>query len=365
MRSRIGGVRSVHYFVGALARRAQRRTVITIPALFLLVLGMINLWAAPPYSGTIFLDPDIIKATNPTTFQTIANGGRGERTMFDRRVNGWVSRNAFLFVASYEDAADIEIQVNPEFATPEAARVEASKYAPVIGRLPACLRTDVETVWIHRGTEPFGGGNNNLLIHIGQAALYEADGILEETLVHEAAHTSLDAAHARAPGWIAAQAADGEFISTYARDNPQREDVAETFLPYLALRHRRDQISREMAVTVNATVPNRMEYFDSLDLDLHPFVPRRAPRVDAFHYDPEKRVANLEWESVAGRTYDVNTSSDLIHWEPIVSALAASGDRTSYSFTNPIISAETFFTLRNSKADSPAAGSQITSPPKE
>ena len=54
---------------------------------------------------------------------------------------------------------------------------------------------------------------------------------------------------ANAPGWTAAQAADPDFISTYARDNPTREDVAETFLPYLALRYRPDRISRSLAAT--------------------------------------------------------------------------------------------------------------------
>jgi hypothetical protein len=51
-----------------------------------------------------------------------------------------------------------------------------------IGRLPTVLRSQLRTVWIHQGVEPFGGGNNNLLIHTGQADLYYASGILEETL---------------------------------------------------------------------------------------------------------------------------------------------------------------------------------------
>ena len=34
--------------------------------------------------------------------------------------------------------------------------------------MPTVLRTDVETVWIHKGEEPWGGGNNNLLIHVDQ-----------------------------------------------------------------------------------------------------------------------------------------------------------------------------------------------------
>ena len=148
--------------------------------------------------------------------------------------------------------------------------VEAEKYAIVIGRLPTSLRQDVQTVWIHKGVNLFGGGNNNLLIHIGQSVLYENDGILEETLVHEASHTSLDATHANAPGWINAQQEDPTFISTYARDNPTREDIAETFLLYLAVKHRSDRISESLKETIANTIPNRIKYLDNQKWNLHP-----------------------------------------------------------------------------------------------
>ena len=222
--------------------------------------------------GTIFLDPDIITASDPTTYQSIENAGRGDRLMFDRRVNDWVHLNAFLFHASFSDGLDIEIQVNPEFGDQNTALAEALRYAPVIGRLPTSLRADVETVWIHRGDEPFGGGNNNILIHTDRADQSSASGILEETLVHEAAHTSLDADHATAPEWFAAQTADGEFISTFARDHPIREDVAESFLVYLALRHRSERISQSLVETISQTIPNRVAYFDSQEFDMNPIV---------------------------------------------------------------------------------------------
>ena len=191
--------------------------------------------------------------------------------MFDRRVD-WVNLNAFLFNASFSDGPDVEIQVNPEFGGADTARAEALKYAPVIGRLPRCVREEVETVWIHKGTEPFGGGNRNILIHTGQAARYDSDGILEETLVHEAAHTALDAAHASASGWLAAQTADDELISTYARDFSDREDVAESFLLYLAVKFRRDRISESLTASILETIPNRIEYFGSLSFDMYPIV---------------------------------------------------------------------------------------------
>ena len=236
--------------------------------------------AAPPFSGTIFIDPEIITPTDPSTFQGASSAGRGMRWMFDRRVNDWTFVNAYLFNASFDDGLATEIQVNPEFGNNAAASAEALKYGAVIGRLPTALRAEVETVWIHRGTQPFGGGNNNLLIHTGQADLYSSDGILEETLVHEASHTSLDAAHASASGWLAAQTADGEFISTYARDNPDREDIAESFLPYLGARYRADRISASLFDTISQTIPNRIDYFDDQSFDLYPIVGSQWARGD-------------------------------------------------------------------------------------
>lgn len=226
--------------------------------------------AIPPFNGTIFLDADIITGSDPTTFVGVEFKGTGSRVMYDRRVSNWITVEAFLFNATFDDGLSTEIQVNPEFDTPENAEVEALYYAEVIGRLPTGLRVDVETVWIHKGTELFGGGNNNLLIHTGQGVLYENDGILEETFVHEASHTSLDADHATSSGWTAAQQADGNFISTYARDNPTREDIAETYLLYLAIRYRSDRISTSLQDKIMETIPNRIQYLDDQVIDMYP-----------------------------------------------------------------------------------------------
>lgn len=226
----------------------------------------------PPYHGTIFLAPRVITAEDPTAFQQLEGRGTGSRKMFDRRVNDWIQREAWLFHATFDDGLTIEVQVNPEF-NQQTARQFAERYLPSVGRLPRILRKDVQSIWIHDGEQPFGGGNQNLLIHVGMAESYLRDGILEETLCHEAAHTSLDAEHASAAGWTQAQTADGRFISTYAQDNPQREDIAESFLPYMAVRYRRDRLPEAIRTTVEQTIPRRLEYFDSLRADMHPFAP--------------------------------------------------------------------------------------------
>ncbi len=226
----------------------------------------------PPYGGTIFIESEIINENDPSSFSGVTYAGRGNREMFDRRVNNFVVYNAYLFDATFDDGLTAEIQVNPEFVNSDSAKVQAEKYGWYIGQLPTQLRSDMETVWIHKGTEPFGGGNNNILIHTGQSELYLNDGILEETLIHEASHTSLDQYHASSSDWIAAQNSDPDFISTYARDFPEREDVAETFLTYLAVTYRKDRISNENYNTITTTIPNRIAYFNSKSFDLYPMV---------------------------------------------------------------------------------------------
>ena len=225
---------------------------------------------AQPYSGTIFIDPDIITDADPSTLASVTYTGQGMVTVYDRRPPGWVTINAYLFDVVWNDGLTSVAMVNPEFGSETAAAVEAETYAYAIGKMPTCLREDVNEIWIHQGVYPFGGGNNSILIHTGQSALYIADGILEETLVHESSHTSLDATHAASSGWLAAQAADPNFISTYAEANPTTEDIAESYLTWLAVRYRASRISQQNYDLITQNIPNRLAYFDAMPCDLFP-----------------------------------------------------------------------------------------------
>ena len=99
---------------------------------------------------------------------------------------------------------------------------------------------------------------------------YESQGILEETLVHESAHSSLDSYHANNPDWLLAQKLDCNFISDYAKQHPAREDIAESYLTYLAVRYRSDRISPELKTMIESAIPNRIKYFDSQKFNMYP-----------------------------------------------------------------------------------------------
>ena len=201
--------------------------------------------------------------------------GQKQREMFDRRRNSWIKNSAYIFNAIFSDGSNIEVQVNSEFSSSENAFNYAEKYSKVIGQLPNILRKDVRTVWIHKGKKPFGGGNFNLLIHTDQGDEYISKGILEETLIHEAAHTSIDAylypeRLTNGERWIEAVEKDGScYISTYAKDYPYREDIAELFPLYIAVKYFPDRITEELRDIILSCCFNRIKYFDEQDYEMN------------------------------------------------------------------------------------------------
>lgn len=215
--------------------------------------------------GTVFLSPAIVTEEDATAFESVTPAGTAERAMFDRREDGWVDVDAHLFKAVYAEGLCIEFQVNTELGDIEDAQALVDQYAPIIGRLPGYLRRDVTAVWMQPGDELFGGGNNTILIHTGATAeKYIADGVLEEALAHEAAHTSLDATLAESADWLAAQKADDGFISDYAHDHPIREDVAESVVPWIAVCCGDPRVDDETAAQIQRRMPHRIAVFERM-----------------------------------------------------------------------------------------------------
>ena len=235
-----------------------------------------NIKSAPPFGGTSFLSPDILTSSDPSSFDQVCKCNPNDislywvddepREMFDRRY-GWINTTPFRFQAEFSDGLVIEVQVNPEFESKLMAEEIALQYLLAIGQLPTYLRKDVDTIWLHKGVEDFGGGNNNLMIHHGRGLEYKEQGILEEIFLHEATHTSLDSYHLSSPEWITAQEHDGQYISSYARDNPATEDLAETFPLCFALKYKASVLSEDVIQTIKETIPNRLIYCDVVFFD--------------------------------------------------------------------------------------------------
>ena len=230
----------------------------------------------PPYGGTIFITGNIITSSDNSVYDSLVYKGTDNRLMYDRRNGGaFINNNPFLYDAYFSDGLVTEIQVNSEFSVDQSL-LEAEKYSFLIGQLSKGLRKHVETMWIHKGIEAYGGGNNNILVHTGMSESYEkhyTGNIIEETLIHEAAHTSVDAyvypdRLTNGEEWIKAVDKDNCYISDYARDYPYREDLAELMPLYIAVKFFPDRISEDDRNKILSCCINRILYLDSLSLDL-------------------------------------------------------------------------------------------------
>ena len=84
----------------------------------------------------------------------------------------------------------------------------------------------------------------------------------------------MDVNHADSAGWRAAQEADDVFISDYARDHPDGEDIAESILPYFAVRYRTERLTEADLAAILAAIPNRLAYFEEHRFDLSPYTVR-------------------------------------------------------------------------------------------
>ena len=215
-----------------------------------------------PYRGSIYISNNILNSSDNSTFTSIESIPDNPRTMYDFRNNGsWIKITPFLFKAKFSDDSEIEVQVNSEFENKTNAEKIALIYLEEIGRLPKLFRKNLETVSIHKGYENFGGGNNNFVIHHDNGLELKKYGLLEEIFLHEGVHTSLDSDHRSSNAWINAQKSDnGNFISDYAKQNPKREDLAETVPLCFALKYKRDRLSDDIIRKIEKAIPNRIRY---------------------------------------------------------------------------------------------------------
>ena len=236
--------------------------------------------------GTVWVSADIITQADPSALDSLVYVGRGTRGFFDPFESRWRDDlEVFLFNAHFEGGATMEVQAHPAYGQVDSALVAARLYLPPIGRLPRMLIDGGREVEL--SPEPnYGAGGNacGKLYHWGDGHLRET-GFLEEVALHEGGHAVLEdcgwdgcrigcgpgLAGSLSAEWRAAQAADSLFISPYARDYPNQEDMAETLWAWFVSRCVPDRLPPIYKRRIDAGIPHRLAYFDRLGLDMRPW----------------------------------------------------------------------------------------------
>ncbi|MEZ4462926.1 MAG: hypothetical protein R3F43_00035 [bacterium] len=195
--------------------------------------------AAPPFEGTAFLDPGIITAADPTSFVDLTYAGQAPREMFDRRTGAFGTVKARTYFGALRQQQDGGVQVNPEFTQAEA-EAQARAYATVVGRLPAFAFRDLDTLWIHKGTSRSAAATATCSSTPSKATSTRRAGSSRRSSFTRARTRRSTAITPRRRGGSRRRPPTAASSPPYARDNPTREDVAETMVPYLAQRFRAD-----------------------------------------------------------------------------------------------------------------------------
>jgi hypothetical protein len=254
-------------------------------ALFMLLLAFTPASAddEPLYrSSVVGTDFDFITESDPNTFVRLEDNGKGTAEMPDKSDrSASLRQQAFLFTAHFNDGTRVNLAIDRDFQTQEAARTEALRYTPRLGKLPTALRRGVERVVVHQG-----GENVTAFSDVGLIVLYSDNATkrigthdLEETVFHESVHAAWDKGHASSAGWKDAQNKDDGFVTDYARKNPKGEDLAESALFAFTLIHHPDRIPKEAAAKIARAIPHRIAFVEKLlpkDKPLH-FVVEAKP----------------------------------------------------------------------------------------
>lgn len=241
-----------------------KRSKVSIVAAFICLLGQSVAANEPLYSSTADTVFDVIHTDDPSTFVCLAYKGRTTRQMWDKRLDAEPTLNVFLFQAHFTDSPAIDIILNPEFQNEPEARAEAMRYTRGLGQLPLVLRNGIKQFGLHKGREGFHGGSGKIFMYQDQASHRISQNKLEESIFHESVHASWDAIYRLDPDWIAAQDADGRFMTRYGAGRPDREDLAETALFAYALLKHPGRIPPVDSRDILGAVPNRIDFIKSI-----------------------------------------------------------------------------------------------------
>lgn len=209
---------------------------------------------------------DFITNTDPGAVAELTYEGRDRREMPDKRSDVLFDEQAYVFSAKFSDSAVVGIWLHSEFGSFETAQEYADKVTGPIGKLPAMMRGRLSHVVIHQGNETaFAEDLGRFFVLYSQNMdIRIQNNDLEETVFHEAVHATLDVDYASSAAWLRAQLNDGNYMTQYGRDNPDKEDLAESALFAYTMLFYPGRLTAELESWVRAYTPNRLRFFGEL-----------------------------------------------------------------------------------------------------
>ena len=97
--------------------------------------------AKPLYPNSVVSnDHEFIATSDDSVFACITFDGRRTAEMPDKRKDGLMAKNTFIFTARYRDRTKVGIWAHPDFGSQEKAVKSVMPAAEAIGKLPTFMR---------------------------------------------------------------------------------------------------------------------------------------------------------------------------------------------------------------------------------
>jgi hypothetical protein len=231
----------------------------------------------PPFRGSLWELPDLITSTDYSIYSSYQYFGIENRLFYDQSIPDFLEYPAHIMKINFGDGLSIDFEIYQEYSFNEAIQIK-DKYSPLIGQLGKSLRQGIKSFEFMTESVIASAQRSddlsyaNITFHPewiqGVVMPYPGGDRTEELLIHEASHLSIDPFVYGDVEWSSAVQLDGNYISNYAMEFPEREDIAETFQAYIAVKYFPDRISNSLRDTILSVCLNRFIYFDSLNLDL-------------------------------------------------------------------------------------------------
>ena len=163
----------------------------------------------PPFGGTMWDLPDLIKSSDYTIYSTSSYQGIETRLFYDKSIPDFINYPAHIYKVNFGDNLSIDFEIYTEFTLEEAGNIE-QKYAPLIGQLGKDLRRNIKSFEFLKGEEVASAQRTddlnyaNITFHTDWLTLVEtrfSGDRTEELLIHESAHLSIDPYVYGQQGW--------------------------------------------------------------------------------------------------------------------------------------------------------------------
>ncbi|WEK04372.1 MAG: hypothetical protein P0Y65_19690 [Candidatus Devosia phytovorans] len=230
---------------------------------------LVGLAVAEPLfeNSVVSNDIDFIMASDPAVPACLRYLGQAEQEMPGALDSDkLMASDVYQFEVTFLDQSQVGIWVHPSVGSKPDAENFAGLLLGPLGRLPAIMRQRLSHVVVHSGYHAA------FAEHLGHFFVLYADNIqarigthdLEETVFHESVHATLDADWSQSAEWLQARESDGQFITDYAAEKPEGEDLAETALFGLTYLRHRERLPLDVVGRMETLVPARLAVLQTI-----------------------------------------------------------------------------------------------------